>query len=363
MEPVNISDFEILAKKKLDKNAFDYFYSGANDQITLKENCEAFKRIFLKYRVLVNVSKRDLTTKILGHNISMPVIIAPTAFQKLAHPDGETASATAAGKNGIIMILSTLSNTSVEEVVKASSGPVWFQLYVFRDREITRELIKKAEAAGVKAIVLTVDAPLLGKRENDVRNKFNLPPEFEIANLAFVSKSNLNVKNDSGLAGYVSENLDPSLSWKDIDWLRSVTSLPIILKGIACKEDALLALEHNIEGIVVSNHGGRQLDTCRASIDVLPEISNAVSGKTEILLDGGIRRGTDILKALALGASTVLTGRPVLWGLSHNGEDGVTDVLNIFKNELDLAMALCGCSDIKKITKELIVQNQISFQR
>lgn len=363
MEPVNISDFEILAKEKLHKHAFDYYSSGANDEITLKENCEAFKRIFLKYRVLVDVSRRDLSTEILGHKISMPVIIAPTAFQKMAHPDGEAATAKAAGKAVTIMILSTLSNTPVEEVVKATSGPVWFQLYVFRDREITKELIRKAESAGVKAIVLTVDAPMLGQRENDKRNKFNLPHGLEIANLSFVSKSKLIVKNDSGLAGYVTENLDPSLNWKDIDWLRSVTSLPIILKGIACKEDALLAVEHNIEGIVVSNHGGRQLDTCRATIDILPEISDAVNGRTEILMDGGIRRGTDILKAVALGAKAILTGRPVLWGLSYNGEYGVTDVLNIFNKELDLAMALCGCSDIKNITKDLIVQNRTSFQR
>lgn len=363
MEPINISDFEILAKEKLHKHAFDYYSSGANDEITLKENCNAFKRIYLNYRVLVDVSKRDLSTEILGHKISMPVIIAPTAFQKMAHPDGETATAKAVGKAGSIMILSTLSNTSVEEVVNASSGPVWFQLYVFRDREITKELIKKAEAAGVKAIVLTVDAPMLGQRENDKRNKFNLPQGLEIANLSFVSKSNLIVKNDSGLAGYVTENLDPSLNWKDIDWLRSVTSLPIILKGIACKEDAILAVEYNIEGIVVSNHGGRQLDTCRATIDVLPEISDAVYGRTEILMDGGIRRGTDILKAIALGAKTVLTGRPILWALSYNGENGVTDVLNIFKKELDLAMALCGCSEIKNITNDLIVQNHISFQK
>lgn len=357
MIPINISDFEILAKEKLDKNAYDYYSSGADDEITLKENCEAFKRIFLRYRVLIDVSKRDMSAVVLGNKISMPVIIAPTAFQRMANPNGESATAKAAGKAGTIMILSTLSNTSVEEVVEASSGPVWFQLYVFRDREVTKELIRKAEAAGVKALVITVDAPMLGKRERDVRNKFDLPPGLEISNLTFVSKEKLIVNNDSGLAGYVKENLDPSLNWKDIDWLRSVTTLPIILKGIACKEDALLAVDHKVDGIVVSNHGGRQLDTCSATIDVLQKIADAVNGNTEILMDGGIRRGTDILKAVALGAKAVLTGRPVLWGLSYNGEDGVTDVLNILRKEFDLAMALSGCTKLSDITRELIVRN------
>jgi len=363
MDPINISDFEFLAGEKLHKSVFDYYSGGANDEITLKENCEAFKRIFLKYRILVDVSKRDLSTEVLGQKISMPVIVAPTAFHKIAHPDGESATAKASGNAGTIMILSTLSNTSIEDVVKASTGSVWFQLYVFRDREITKELIRKAEAAGVKAIVLTVDTPLLGQREKDMRNKFDLPNGLEIANLAFVSKTNLIVNNDSGLAGYVKENLDPSLSWKDIDWLRSVTSLPVILKGIACKEDALIAVDHNVDGIVVSNHGGRQLDTCCAAIDVLPEISDAVKGNTEIFMDGGIRRGTDILKAVALGAKAVLTGRPVLWGLTYNGCNGVTDVLNIFKKEFDLAMALCGCTNVNSISKELIAQNQTSSQK
>lgn len=357
MEPITVKDFEKLASEKIDRNAWDYYSSGANDEITLRGNCSAFEKIFLKYRVLVDVSKRDLSTEILGNKISMPLIIAPTAFHKMAHHDGEVATVKAAGRSDTIMILSTLSNSSIEEVASAAAGPVWFQLYVFKDREVTKDLIKRAENAGVNALVLTVDAPLLGQRENDIRNKFDLPPGLEVKNLVNASKENLIAGKDSGLAAYVKENLDASLNWKDIDWIRSVTGLPLILKGISCKEDALLAVSHGSDGIVVSNHGGRQLDTCRATIDVLPEVADAVQGKTEILLDGGIRRGTDILKALALGAKAVLTGRPVLWGLSFNGEDGVVQILNILRNELDLAMALCGCRDLSVINKDLIVKN------
>lgn len=354
MIPINIFDFESLAKENLSQSAYDYYSSGANDEITLRENCEAYKRIYLKYRVLVDVGQRDLSTEVLGQKISMPLIIAPTAFHKMAHTEGEVAVAKAATKLGTIMILSTLSNSSVEEVVKVSKGNIWFQLYVFKDREVTKKLVKRVEDAGCKALVLTVDAPVLGLRERDVRNKFNLPDGFTVKNLESFYKEKLSLNHDSGIAGYFAENLDPSLSWKDVDWLKSITKLPLIIKGIACKEDALLAVQYGADGIVISNHGGRQLDTCRATIDVLPEVVDAVNGKTEIFLDGGIRRGTDILKAVALGAKAVLIGRPAIWGLAFNGEKGVCSVLEILKNELDLAMALCGCDSVNKITKELI---------
>jgi isopentenyl diphosphate isomerase/L-lactate dehydrogenase-like FMN-dependent dehydrogenase len=355
MKPVTISDFEILAKEKLSQTAYDYYSSGANDEITLRENIDAYKRIFLKYRVLVDVSKRDLTTEVIGTKISMPVMIAPTAFHRMAHDLGEIAVASAAGKAGTIMILSTLSNSSVEDVVKASCGDIWFQLYVFKDREITRDLVKRAESAGCKALVLTVDAPLLGLRERDVRNKFTLPEGFTVKNLEPVSKEKLPLKYDSGIAGYFSSNLDPSLTWKDVEWLKSISSLPLLVKGISCKEDALLSVENGADGIVVSNHGGRQLDTSRATIEILPEIADAVNFKTEIFIDGGIRRGTDVFKAIALGAKAVLTGRPVIWGLAADGENGVASVLEILRNEFDLAMALCGCDSVNKINRDFIV--------
>ncbi|MDQ3194588.1 MAG: alpha-hydroxy-acid oxidizing protein, partial [Bacteroidota bacterium] len=271
MTPVTISDLEVLAIEKLSQMAYDYYSSGANDEITLKENCDAYKRIFLKYRVLVDVSSRDLSTEVLGQKISMPVMIAPTAFHKMAHPEGEVAVAKAAGAAGTIMVVSTLSNTDIEDVVNAAgekNGKVWFQLYVYKDREATSDLIKRVDNAGCKAIVLTVDAPYLGTRERDVRNKFNLPVGLSVRNLIPSLKENLPEKNTSGITSYFADYLDPSLSWKDIEWIRSITTLPLFIKGIACSEDALLALKHGADGIIVSNHGGRQLDTCRATIDV-----------------------------------------------------------------------------------------------
>ncbi len=356
MIPINISDFEFLAREKLTQLAYDYYSGGAHDEITLRENCDAYKRIFLKYRVLIDVSHRDLSTVVLGNKISMPVMIAPTAFHCLAHTEGELATARAAGDAGTIMILSTFSNSDVEEVVKSSSQPVWFQFYVFKDREVSKALIRRVENAGCKAIVLTVDAPYLGTREKDVRNSFKLPEGILIKNLIPASKEKLPGSKDSALAGYVADYLDPSINWKDIEWIRSVTNLPLLIKGIACAEDALLALESGANGIVVSNHGGRQLDTCRATIDVLPEVVEALQGRMEILIDGGIRRGTDILKAVAMGASAVLVGRPVIWGLAVNGQEGVKSVLDILRTELDLAMALCGCTSIKNINGSLIVR-------
>jgi 4-hydroxymandelate oxidase len=354
MQPITIADFELIAREKLSQMAYDYYSSGACDEITLRENCDAYKKLCLKYRVLVDVSKRDLSVEIFGQRISMPVMIAPTAFHKLAHPEGEAAVARAASAADTIMILSTLSNSDIEDVVSASEKPVWFQLYVYKDRKVTEALIRRAEAAGCKALVLTVDAPVLGSRERDVRNKFNLPDGITVKNLMPASKDKFPESDESGLTLYVQKFLDPSLSWKDVEWLKSVTKLPLIIKGISCKEDALLSLQHGADGIVVSNHGGRQLDTCRATIDVLPEVVDAVGGKMEILIDGGIRRGTDILKALALGAKAVLVGRPVIWGLAADGENGVRSVLEILRSELDLAMALCGCDSVEKVTRELV---------
>ncbi len=353
--PVNIFDFESLAKEKIHPMAFDYYFGGAGDEITLRRNHSAFDEIFLKYRVLVDVSRRDLSTEVLGSRISFPVMIAPTAFQRLAHPEGEIATVKAGGAEGTIMILSALANTSVEEVVKNSTGPVWFQLYVYKDREATKDLIRRVEEAGCTALVLTVDAPLVGTRERDIKNEFRLPEGLSVENLNAAGMGKVEGSSGaSGLAAYFSSMIDQSLNWKDIEWLRSVTKLPVLLKGIACAEDAKLAHNSGVEGIVVSNHGGRQLDTCRATIEVLPEVVDAVSGKMEILVDGGIRRGTDIVKAIALGAKAVLAGRPVLWGLAHDGENGVRQVLQILRNEFDLAMALCGCRSVGEITKNLI---------
>ena len=357
-EPVNVFDFEELARERLSRQAFDYYASGAQDEVTLRGNRAAYERVALAYRVLVDVSRRDMTTTVFGQPVSMPVLVAPTAFHRLATEDGELATARAAGAAGTVMILSTLSTTSVEEVVAAASGPVWFQLYVYKDRKATEGLVRRAEAAGCRALVLTVDAPLLGRRERDVRNRFRLPPGLAVANLLPDGYGELgSAPTDSGLAGYVASFLDPSLTWKDVAWLRSITELPVVVKGIVRPDDALRAAEAGAAGIVVSNHGGRQLDTAPATLDVLPEVVDALAahGHTiEVLMDGGVRRGTDIVKALALGARAVLVGRPVLWGLAVGGETGAATVLRLLRDELDLAMALAGAPTIAGITRDLV---------
>jgi 4-hydroxymandelate oxidase len=358
MEPVNVFDLEAIARQNLTREALDYYVGGAHDEVTLRANRAAYDRLSIAYRVLVDVSRRELATTVLGQPVSMPILVAPTAFHRLATPDGEQATARAAGAAGTVMILSTLSTTPIEEVVAAASGPVWFQLYVYRDRQATEGLVRRAEAAGCRALVLTVDAPLLGRRERDVRNRFRLPPGLAVANLLPEGYGELPpAAADSGLAAYVSSFLDPALTWRDVAWLRSITHLPVLVKGIVRPDDALRAAEAGAAGIVVSNHGGRQLDTSPATLDVLPEIADALNAhghRIELLMDGGVRRGTDVVKALALGARAVLVGRPILWGLAADGEAGATLALRMLRDELDLAMALAGAPTVAEITRDLV---------
>jgi 4-hydroxymandelate oxidase len=355
VDALNLFELEALAHAKLTKNAFDYYASGAHDEITLRENIAAWQRLVVHYRTLVDVGTRDASTTALGRRVSMPVLIAPTAFHKMAHPDGELATARAAGAAGTIMILSSLSNTAVEDVVKAASGPIWFQLYVYKDRKATEAVVARAEAAGCEALVLTVDAPFLGTRERDVRNRFALPSGLSVENMVPSGYGGLaRPAADSGLAAYVAELLDPSMSWKDLAWLESITKLPILVKGVVRADDARRAVENGASGIVVSNHGGRQLDTSPATADVLGRIADAVAGRCEIYVDGGVRRGTDVIKALALGARAVLIGRPVLWSLAIDGQRGVETVLGMLKKEIDLAMALAGCASVADATRDLL---------
>ena len=355
MEILNLHELEQLARARLPQMAWDYYASGSDDERALRRNCEAFAEIALHYRVLVDVARRELATTVLGQSVAMPVIVAPTAFHRLAHEDGELASVRGAGDAGTIFVLSTLSNTPVEQVVAAAAGPVWFQLYVYKDRGATEALVRRVEAAGCRALVITVDAPLLGRRERDVKNRFALPPGLEIANLHAAGYARLPpASGDSGLAAYVAELLDPGLTWDAIGWLRSVTKLPVLVKGIVRADDARRAIAAGAAGVVVSNHGGRQLDASPATIDVLARVADAVAGGGEVLLDGGVRRGTDVVKALALGARAVLVGRPVLWGLAAAGRAGVAAALAVLHRELDLAMALCGCPDIASITRDLV---------
>ncbi|MBA3392407.1 MAG: alpha-hydroxy-acid oxidizing protein [Deltaproteobacteria bacterium] len=355
MEILNLAELEALARDRLPQLAWDYYASGADDERCLRRNCEAWERIALHYRVLVDVSRRDLSTTVLGQRIAMPIGVAPTAFHRLAHEDGELASVRGAGDAGTVFVLSTLSNTAVEEVVAAASGPVWFQLYVYRDRAATEALVRRVEAAGCRALVLTVDAPLLGRRERDVKNRFALPTDLGIQNLHAAGYARLpSASGESGLAAYVADLLDPGLTWDVIGWLRSLTTLPIVVKGIVRADDAVRAIEHGAAGIVVSNHGGRQLDASPATIDVLPRIAEAVAGRGEIFLDGGVRRGADVIKALAFGARAVFVGRPVLWGLAAGGRAGVAAALATLHRELDLAFALCGCPDVASATRDLV---------
>lgn len=359
LEIINLIELEALAEKKLTKSAFDYYASGSDDEITLRQNRTSFEEISIYYHVLAGVASPKTETKVLGFPIPFPLILAPTAFQKMACPEGELATAKAASRAGTIMTLSTLSNTDVEEVALATNQPLFFQLYVYKDREATTGLVRRAEAAGCKALVLTVDAPLFGRREKDIRNRFTLPEGLYIKNLLSKGYGEIYKQSaESGLAAYFAMLSDAELSWKDISWLRSITKLPLVIKGIVRSDDALRARDCGANAIVVSNHGGRQLDTSPATIDALPAIAKALNGSLEIWMDGGVRRGTDIIKALALGATAVQIGRPILWGLALGGEDGAYSVIEALKREFELAMILAGCPDIASIHHDLVHQKK-----
>ena len=325
--------------------------------MTLRANREAFDRLAIRYRTLVDVSTRTLETTVLGTPVTTPMLIAPTAMQKLAHPEGEVATARAAHRAGTVMVVSTTATTSLRDVVAAAPGPMWFQLYIYRDRGLTRALIEGAAEAGYRAIMLTVDAPTLGRRERDIRLGFTLPPHLAIANAAPAGMDHVPEAADaaSGLMLHFRDLHDPALTPRDIEWIRELTGLPVVVKGIVRGDDAVRAVDHGAEGIVVSNHGGRQLDGAVAAIRALPEVVAAVDGRAEVYVDGGVRRGTDVLRALALGARAVLLGRPVLWGLAVGGEDGVVDVLRILRDELDLAMALAGARTVGEVTRDLVL--------
>jgi isopentenyl diphosphate isomerase/L-lactate dehydrogenase-like FMN-dependent dehydrogenase len=329
MEPVNVWDYERLAAQKLDANAHAYYVGGADDEVTLRDNLAAFERRRLRPRVLVDVGSVSTQTMVLGTQIALPVLIAPVAIQRLAHPDGEEAVARAAAAAGTIMCLSSVATCAPRDL---RSGERWFQVYVWRDRAKTEAAIEEAVECGYSALVLTVDVPYLGRRERDLRVGFTVP-------------EHLTVQGDM-----FGEAFDATVTWRDLEWLASY-GLPVVVKGILTGEDAALACDHGVAGIVVSNHGGRKLDSVPASLDVLEEVAGAVGGRAEVLLDGGVRRGTDALKALALGARAVLIGRPMLWGLAVAGEDGVTDVLRMFQEEIQLGLALLGCASPADVSR------------
>ncbi len=349
MLPVNLNDYETLAQAQIAGPVWDFYQGGSDDEVTVRENLSACGRLWLRPRMLVSVDAVDLRTEILGTSVSMPVLIAPTAGHAMIHPDGECVTALAASEAGTLMVLSTDASRSLEDVAQSAREPLWFHLYIYNRKE-AHALVKRAEAAGYRAIVLTVDTPGLGKRERDVRNDF--------AGCQLANHPRAFSGNAPHLVAKSADEKEPyegrTLTWEILPWLRSITELPILVKGILTAEDAMLALTYGVSGIVVSNHGGRQLDSVIFSIEALPEIVEAVAGRCEVYMDGGIRRGTDILKALALGAHAVLIGRPILWGLAVNGQEGVGHVLELLHQELKLAMTLAGCPTVADIQQSLV---------
>ena len=352
-EPLNLLELEAGAAAVLDPLAYDYYRSGAGAELTLARNRAAFAGVGLLPRVLVDVSAVDLATAALGTPMAHPVAVAPTAFHRLADPEGEVATARGAAAAEAVMCLSSLSNTPMEAVAeRAGAGQRWFQLYVFRDRELTRDLVARAEASGYGAIVVTVDAPILGRRERDVRNRFELPDGLRIA---CVPEGDVDAPADgSGLASYFATMLDSSLDWSDLEWLVSITDLPVAVKGVHRADDAERAVGAGAAGVIVSNHGARQLDTVPATIEMLPAVAEAVAGRADVLLDSGVRRGTDVVKALCLGADAVLIGRPVLWALASGGAAGVSSAIAMLVAETREAMMLCGARRVTELGPELI---------
>ena len=343
-EPLNVDDFEQAARENLDPGAYGYFAGGAGDEQTLRENAAAFARWQLRPRVLVDVGEVSTATTVLGTDVSLPLLVAPTAFHRLAHPDGELATARAAAAAGTIMCLSTLSSVSPAELAAAAPGaPQWFQLYWSQDRGFTKGLVESVAEAGFRALVLTVDLPVAGVRERDVRAAFALPDDVPLPNLPIALQ-----REDFHRA--LALIVDPAVTWRDLEWLREACPLPLVVKGVLTAEDALLAVEHGAAAVVVSNHGGRQLDGVPAALDVLPEVVEAVGERVEVLVDGGIRRGGDVLKALALGAAAVGSGRAILWGLAAGGEEGVRRVLELFRAELEVGLQLLGCRSPAEVT-------------
>jgi 4-hydroxymandelate oxidase len=344
-ELVNVGDYFEQAAATVDPKIWCYFEGGAGDEVTLRANVAAYGRWRFRPRVLVDVAEVTAATTVLGTPVSMPLLVAPFAMQRLVHPDGEVATARAAAAAGTVMCVSTTTSSAHDEIAEAvGAAPRWLQLYVFRDRQRTLDHIAEAREHGYSALALTVDLPVLGRRERDLRLGFELPPDLPIPYLK---------GKDPSVPMTFAEQVQvtPSLTWRDLEWIASASGMPLILKGILTREDAALALEHGVAAIIVSNHGGRQLDGVAASLDALPEVVEAVDGRCEVYVDGGIRRGTDVLKALALGARAALTGRAIASGLAVGGEAGVLDVLTLLRNEIELGLALLGCTSPGEVTR------------
>ena len=348
---MDFTELEERARIRMGAAAYDYYAGGADDEATLVDNVSAWGRIPLRPRVLRDVSAVSLTTTVLGDEITMPLLLAPTAYQRLAHEDGEVATARAAAGAGTVMVASTMATTSMEDIAAAApDAPRWFQLYIHRDRGLTADLVARAAAAGYRAVVLTVDVPVLGRRRRDELHRFNLPDGLVMANLGVGPPD----ADGSAIAAYAEVRFDPSVTFADIEWLRGLSDLPVVVKGVMRSDDAVAAVGAGGAAVIVSNHGGRQLDTTQATAHALVEVAEAVGDDAEVYVDGGIRRGTDVVKALAMGARAVLVGRPALWGLAAAGEEGVRGVLDAIREETERAFALCGTATVADVTFDLL---------
>ena len=345
-QPVNVFEYEEIARKRLSQGDYDFVAGGATDEITLRRTRAVFDSIMLRPRMMVDISQRDLGTTVLGHKISFPVMLDPAGNHGVAHADAEIASVKAAGAAGTVMVLSSHASRTLEEVASAATGPLWFQQYFFKDRGLTLEMARRAEEAGYSALCLTVDAKVKPKRERNIRNNYvgSVSP-----NYAQLGLSTHTWKFGADAPAGPSDIRDPAATWSDLDWLAANTSLPLVVKGVMVGEDGSHCAEHGARAVIVSNHGARYLDTTPATIEALPEVVEAVDGRIEVYLDGGIRRGTDVFKALALGARALLIGRPLFWGLAVDGEAGVLAVLHLLRDELDATMGMCGRTTVDSI--------------
>jgi 4-hydroxymandelate oxidase len=351
---VSISDFERAAREKTPTMAWEYIAGGAGDENTLRWNGDAYQRIQLRPRCLVDVSALDTRVRLFGHELAFPIFLSPTAYHRLIHPEGEIATAKGAGAAGATMIVSSFATTSIDDVAKVATGPLWFQLYMQHDRGFTRALVERAQAAGCQAVCLTVDTPALGARNREARVKFALPAGMDRPNLKGLEAARSTASHLPPEGSIYSSILDPSLTWKDVEWLRGFAKVPVLLKGILNPDDAGHAVDAGAAGIIVSNHGARNLDTVPATITALPAVADRVAGRVPVLVDGGVRRGTDVLKALALGATAVGIGRPYLFGLAVDGAAGVRRVVEILRLEFGMAMALTGRATIAAIDRSVL---------
>jgi isopentenyl diphosphate isomerase/L-lactate dehydrogenase-like FMN-dependent dehydrogenase len=377
-EGYSVAALRAIAKRRLPRMVFDFCDGGAEDEITRDGNEAAFADWAFVPTPLNGTSARDQSILLFGERLSLPVLIGPTGLSGMLWPQGELAAARAAAAAGTVYIMSHASTVSIEELAQATSGPLWFQNFMYRDRGVTRSFAERAQAAGYRALVLTIDNQVLGQRERDLRNGFVIPPRVTWRSVADVARAlpwalrmarapitmanyvSETRKDIVSLGAYVAGLLDPTLNWKDVDWLRGLWRGPMLLKGVLHPDEARLAIEHGIDGIVVSNHGGRQLDTALASIRALPAVADAVAGRIPVLLDGGVRRGSHVVKAIALGATACLIGRPHLWGLALGGEAGVAQVLEIFRRDIDRVLALGGWDGIDRVDRSVLAQAAVA---